>query len=107
MQIPVDFSHRVTVEELDTGKKAVFLIIRGTNEKVRIPSGQAQEIAEVLPPPEQLDPMMVGMPVAKTVEHQSPVEEEEQGVPTVPRGLTPGSMGGPVKPQDAFGAHEG
>jgi hypothetical protein len=107
MQIPVDFSHRVTVEELDTGKKAVFLIIRGTNEKVRIPAGQAQEIEEVLPPPavEGLDPLMAGMPVAKMVEHQE--TEEEQGVSASPRGLTPGSMGGPAKPKDAFGAHEG
>ena len=103
MQIPVDFSHRVTVEELDTGKRAVYLIIRGTNEKVRVPAGQAQELEESMPMPPPAE--QLGAAVVRTVEHEQLTDDDVLPAPTM--GLSPGTLGGSIKPQDAFGADEG
>lgn len=102
MQIPIDFSHKVIVEDLDTGKRAVFLIVRGTNERVRVPE-QSEEEEFIPPPAEQLEELEQSDSV-KTVTHKTVSTDV---TPQTSGTLRPGSMGKTVGSTDVFGAHEG
>lgn len=48
MRIPLDISHRLIVEDLDTGKRQVFLIPRGKTTPIEVSQGDGIFLGEVL-----------------------------------------------------------
>lgn len=103
MQIPINFTHRIVVENLDTGERKVYLAREAENGKsmvIQIPDEMSQELGGLLPE------MAPPLPAEQAPAQPGPVDEPELPAPT-PSGLTPGELGGKVGPKDAFGAAEG
>lgn len=100
MLIPIDFSTRITVENLDTGEKKVFLVPRGTERLVQIPEEMAHDLGQLMPddiPP--LGPSGGREPQLEPDLGPDPASGDQ--------GLAPGSLGGSLGSQDIFGAAEG
>lgn len=99
MLIPIDFATRITVENLDTGERKIFLVPRGTERLVQIPEEMAQDLSSLVP--DQLPPMAIRRP------EDQPEPEEATAPASDAQGLVPGALGGELGPKDVFGASEG
>lgn len=110
MKIPIDFSHRITMDDLDTGKRMVYLMPRATKDglshPVLVETIEPAGVAPVSAPPPPLETE------GWDDTDPEPKVDLSAGAPVTTvagRGarLSPGVVGARVTPKDAFGAAEG
>jgi len=102
VKLLVDFSHRIVVEDLDSGIKNYYFIPRGTNTPLHMPPQEEELLHRAF---EQ-----EGIPVLSVEEQEVCLEEETAAGPRASDplpALSPGVLSGGVSPSDIFGASQG